>query len=282
MSVKFNDRSPEVRGLQRGLNKLGCMLVVDGHYGKSTRDAVISAREALDCPGSPDEADARIQQLLAELPELFPLLTSAGATFIARAEITSASEYKRRHQFPTWPSAKSGVTIGIGYDLQFVTPQALLEDWKDCLPAATLTRLSDCTRKVGSQALLAPLADVAVPLFGAVSVFARRSLPKYWEMTRGIYPQIADPDFLPARRTALVSLVYNRGARLTDENPSLEERREMRSIQQRLATGDIDGVADDLETMTRVWAGQGLGGLLQRRRDEATLWRSGFGALNLE
>src|SRR5688500_12166295 len=147
MSIKFNDRSPEVRGLQRSLNKLGCMLVVDGHYGSSTRNAVATAREARRCPGPADEADARIQRLLADLPELCPQLTSAGATFIARAEITSASEYNRVHQHPTWPSEASGVTIGIGYDLQFVTADGLLADWSDCLPAATLTRLSPCVRK---------------------------------------------------------------------------------------------------------------------------------------
>jgi hypothetical protein len=280
--VRFNDRSDDVRVLQRGLNKLGCMLVVDGHYGKSTRDAIATARQALGCPGPADEADARIQQLLADLPELFPEITSAGATFIARAEVTSASEYQRVHQRPTWPSAASGMTIGIGYDLQFATPQSLTDDWSDCLAPAILTRLSACTKKPGTQALVAQLADITVPLFGAVSVFARRSLPKYWDLARGIYPQIADAACPPARRTALVSLVFNRGARLQDKNPVLQERREMRAIQQHLAAGNVDAVAGDLEAMTRVWAGQNLGGLIQRRRDEATLWRSGFRALNLE
>ena len=268
--------------LQRGLNRLGCMLVVDGHYGQSTRDAVITARQALDCPGPPDEADSKVQELLAALPELSAQLTSAGATFIARAEVTSASEYRRVHQRPTWPSATSGVTIGIGYDLQFVTPDELRADWSDCLPADVLSRLSACTRKVGAQPLIDQLNDVTVPLFHAVTVFARRSLPKYWKLASGIYPQIAADGFPPAMRTALVSLVYNRGDRLSDRNPVLQERREMRSIQQRLAAGDVNGVADDLVAMTRLWEGQGLGGLIQRRRDEAALWRSGFAAVNLE
>ena len=282
MSVRFNDRNDDVRLLQRGLNKLGCMLVVDGHYGTSTRDAVATAREALDCPGSPDEADAKVQELLVALPELSPQLTSAGATFIARAEVSSAAEYKRVHQKPTWPSSKSGVTIGIGYDLQFVTAADLQADWSSFLDAGLLTRLAACTNKVGSQSLVDPLVDVVVPLFSAVSVYARRSLPKYWKMAIGIYPRIAADGFPPARRTALVSLVYNRGTRLRDDNPTLQERREMRSIQQRLATGDVDRVADDLESMERVWAGQGLGGLIQRRRDEAALWRTGFRAVGLE
>lgn len=282
MSSRFNDRGDEVRRLQRGLNKLGCMLVVDGHYGRSTRDAVATAREALGCPGPADEADAQVQQLLAALPELCPEITSAGATFIARAEVTSAAEYTRAHQRPTWPSPTSGVTIGIGYDLQFVTSANLREDWSPCLPSTTLTRLSACTEKAGTRLLVDGLADITVPLFGAVSVFARRSLPKYWDMARGIYPQMAAPDFPPARRTALVSLVFNRGARLQDKNPALEDRREMRDIQRHLATGKVDAVADDIEAMTRLWAGQNLGGLIQRRRDEATLWRSGFRALNLE
>jgi hypothetical protein len=174
------------------------------------------------------------------------------------------------------------VTIGIGYDLQFVTSESLQQDWSPCLPPPMLTRLSTCTKKAGTSELVAELADITVPLFGAVSVFARRSLPKYWDMTRDIYPQVAQPGFPPARRTALVSLVFNRGARLQDKNPALQDRREMRTIQHHLATGNFDAVAGDLEAMARLWEGQNLGGLIQRRRDEATLWRSGFKAVNLE
>ncbi len=96
---------------------------------------------------------------------------------------------------------------------------------------------------------------------------------------RKIYPQV---DALsPARQTALVSLVYNRGARLTDKDPVAQDRREMRAIRDLLAANSVDAVAGEFESMTRLWDPQKVAGLIQRRRDEATLWRDGFSALQL-
>jgi len=84
-----------VKVFQRGLNKLGAMLLVDGDYGKSTAAAVADARQSLAMPGSPDEADETLQESVAALPDPFPPLTAAGVTFIARQEVTDASRYRR-------------------------------------------------------------------------------------------------------------------------------------------------------------------------------------------
>ena len=56
----------------------------------------------------------------------------------------------------------------------------------------------------------------------------------------------------------------------------------MRTIQELLAAGRIQEVADQFESMTRLWSEQTEGGLIRRRRAEAALWRSGFAAVNLE
>jgi GH24 family phage-related lysozyme (muramidase) len=85
----------------------------------------------------------------------------------------------------------------------------------------------------------------------------------------------------PARRTALVSLVYNRGARLEDRE-ARQERREMRAIRDLLAAGRFDEVAAQFEAMTRLWDPAKVAGLIQRRRHEAKLWNEGFAALSLE
>ena len=79
--------------------------------------------------------------------------------------------------------------------------------------------------------------------------------------------------------TALVSLVYNRGTRLADRNPVLQERREMRNIRDLLISGDVDRVHEQLDSMARLWD---VAGLIQRRHDEARLWRAGFAALQLD
>jgi GH24 family phage-related lysozyme (muramidase) len=88
-------------------------------------------------------------------------------------------------------------------------------------------------------------------------------------------------DLTPPRRTALVSLVYNRGTRLSDSNANPQDRREMREIRRLLKTGDLDAVAEQLESMARLWDPAKQPGLIKRRRDEASLWRSGFTAVQL-
>ncbi len=146
MLLKMNDSGDEVRELQRGLNKLGSIILVDGAFGPGTRDAVIDGRVALKQPGPP-EADDALQQALAALPDPFPPLTPSGVTFIARAEVSSPRAYKTKYKNPIWPGGQSGVTIGIGYDLRFSDRSRFAADWGDHLAADTIERLSDVLRR---------------------------------------------------------------------------------------------------------------------------------------
>ena len=278
MLLKMGDSGDAVRELQRGLNRLGSILLVDGGFGPGTRDAVIDGRAALKQPGPP-EADDAFQQAVAAVPDPFPPLTAAGVTFIARAEVSSPAQYRSKYTNPAWPSAESGITIGFGYDLAFVNRDGLNADWGDQLPADTISRLADVLGVRGSSDLLGRVRDVEVPLLAAVSVFLRRSLPDYLQRTRSIYPQVDTLE--PARRTALVSLVYNRGTRLQDKDPAHQDRLEMRAIRDLLAAQRFDEVADQLDAMTRLWDPAKTAGLIQRRHDEAKLWRSGFAAVQL-
>jgi hypothetical protein len=239
---------------------------------------VVDARVALARPGPP-EADDALQDAIAALPDPFPPLTASGVTFIARLETSSPGEYRRRYHLPVWPSAESGITIGIGYDLRFVNEAQLFEDWDGRLELAEIARLASVAGGPGSLALLARVADVELSLTNAMAVFSGRTLPTYLELTRSIYPEV--DQLSTARRSALVSLVYNRGTRLSDRDPLREERREMRAIQALLAQGDHDSVADQLDSMSRLWDPARLPGLVRRRHTEAKLWRSGFASLQL-
>lgn len=268
-----------VKQLQRGLNRFGSMLLVDGDYGKGTREAIEHVREALGQPGPADEVDDTFQTAVANAPDPFPALTAAGTTFVARAEVSDANSYRRRFQMPCLPP-KSGITIGIGYDCAFVTPGELRADWGSVLPSAVVERLISVSGRHGTDAMLEQVKDVIVPLHAAMNVFTKRTLGLFLERTRQIYPQV---DALnPAQRTALVSLVYNRGNRLRDEDPVRQERREMRTIRDLLASGRVDDVAEQFEVMTRLWDPAKVGGLIVRRRNEAKLWKEGFAALQLE
>jgi peptidoglycan hydrolase-like protein with peptidoglycan-binding domain len=44
MMLRLGDAGPAVRALQRNLNKLGAMILVDAEFGPATRDAVVSPR----------------------------------------------------------------------------------------------------------------------------------------------------------------------------------------------------------------------------------------------
>ena len=276
MVLRTGDQGDDVKSLQRALNRMGAMLLVDGNFGGATCDAVAIARQELSLPGPP-EADETLQQAIAAVPDPCPALTAAGMTFIARQEVSDATMYQRQFQTPTCPPPPSGVTIGIGYDCRFVGRREFQADWAAVLPAVAVTQLEAVLGKPGTPDLLAPLSTVVVPLSAAMRVFATSTLPKYLAQTRSIYPQIDDAAMTPARRTALVSLVYNRGTDLRGDR-----RREMRTIRTLLAAARCDAIAEQFESMTRLWDPRKEGGLIERRRAEATLWRSGFGALQLD
>ena len=53
----------------------------------------------------------------------------------------------------------------------------------------------------------------------------------------------------------------------------------MREIRALLAENKLEAVADQIDSMRRLWDPQS--GLVRRRHEEATLWRSGFAALQL-
>jgi peptidoglycan hydrolase-like protein with peptidoglycan-binding domain len=278
MVLRVGDKGEPVKMLQRHLNKLGSLLLVDGDFGASTRDAIPDARTALAMPGGPDADDA-LQQALAAFPDPCPPLTCAGVTFIARFEVGSPAEYRRQYCHPTWPSATSGITIGIGYDLRFSDAARFRSDWSDRLPDACTARLLAVLGSVGSQMHLDTVRDLTIPLPVAVATFVSRSLPHYLDLTRRSYPTF---DALsPSQRTALVSLVYNRGSALADRDPVREDRREMRAIHDLLAAGDLDAVPAQFESMTRLYDPAKLSGLITRRQTEATLWRAGFSAVTL-
>ena len=280
MVLRRGDTGEPVKSFQRGLNKLGAMLIVDGQFGAGTRDAVEQARAQLQHPGSPDEADEALQTAVDQVPDPFPATTAAGVTFIARHEVSDAVTYRKRFQVPCCPPSPSGITIGIGYDCRFATPQELRADWKGLLSDADIERLVGISGREGNDALRQAVSTVVVPLHAAMSVFVKRTLPLFLTRARAIYPQV--DTLSPARRAALLSLVYNRGDRLSDSNAERQDRREMRAIRDLLAAGREDQVGAQFESMTRLWDPVTAPGLITRRRQEAKLWNEGFAAVRLE
>lgn len=168
-----------------------------------------------------------------------------------------------------WPGGGSGITLGIGYDIGFVTPQQFEEDWSEYLNGDQIDRLKTAIGLTGGSARqrASQFNDIKVTRAQAVEVFKNRTLPLHSKRTEQAFPGV---DQLPAdAQGALVSLVFNRG-------PAMEgdRRKEMRAIRDAVPQKDLQEIADQIRAMKRIWVGQGLDGLLKRRDAEADLVES--------
>lgn len=168
-----------------------------------------------------------------------------------------------------WPGGRSGVTIGIGYDLGYNTVDHFEADWKPHLSCAILARLRTAIGLRGEDARrkAAEFGDIKIQRAAAQIVFEQRTLPRFLLYTQQTFPHIEK--LPPDAQGALVSLVYNRGGSMIGD-----ERKEMRAIQKAVATGDLAEIARQLRLMKRLWVGKGLDGLLKRREAEAVLIES--------
>lgn len=262
------------------MNRAGAMLDPDGVFGPGTERAVKHcqtwARQPL--TGTVDEV---LWDWLAALAEPFPALPTEGVAFIAREETGGLAYYQDHARWPHYPGEASGITIGLGYDLRMNTLADFKRDWAQVLPQAVFNVLSMDIGKAGTKKRARELKDVGIdiPFNQSWQVFTATTLPRYYDLTLGIYPSL---DKLPPLcRVALVSIVFNRGASLRGDS-----RREMKTIQTLLEQADqalpdtqrwqaiLTGVEDEIVAMKRLW-GSGSG-LVKRRQAEANLWRRGL------
>jgi hypothetical protein len=195
------------------------------------------------------------------------MISKKSIDMIINHEIGGKTYYEKALQKPTFPGGQSGVTIGLGYDLGYNTDKQFLEDWSDKLNLNFLTPLRKVIGLKGENAkqmLKGEILQVRVPYNAAYEVFIKKSLPRYYAMTKAIYPQL---DTLNEdTRGALVSMIYNRGNKLTGDR-----RAEMRAIVDLVAKADYEGIADQIEKSKRLWENVGLDGLVKRREEEADL-----------
>lgn len=257
-----------VKELQDLLNRIGALLEVDGDFGQATERAVKEAQELAKLPVT-GIADPATWTWLEAQPLPSPDLSTADVTFVAREEVGSREYYDQVTAFPHFPGERSGVTIGIGYDLKFQGPDNFEADWGGELRSEELENLRPYLGKQGNSEATAALKSIKIPFPTAWRIFAKCTLPQYIIQTQSTYSQFGNlPD---GCRGVLVSLVYNRG---TDMDMNDERRREMRAIKAHLAAHDLTKVAEEIETMKRLWPDSR--GLRDRRDREAALWRRGL------
>ena len=183
--------------------------------------------------------------------------------------IIEMEQGSRYHSKPHWPGARSGITIGYGYDLGYVSVSTFKQNWGSRLPSSTIKALQATIGKKGTAAkpLLATVKHLNIPKATARNVFDRCTLPEYARRTQKAFPGVAK---LPSNvQGALVSLVINRGTSMKGDR-----RTEMRAIRKAVQAQDLETIAAEIQKMIRLWQGKGLSGLVKRRILESLLVKS--------
>ena len=193
------------------------------------------------------------------------MISKAAVDLMIKYCVGGRSVYEKRYQKPYLTAEDKGVNIGISYDLGSVTEKQFFSDWD----GLNLNFLHALRKVVGIKGeavkpmLRGEILQVRIPYNFAYDVFVTKSLPKYYKMTKAIYPEIDSLN--EDTRGALVSMVYNRGNKIEGDT-----RKEMRAIVDLVAKQDYEGIADQIERSKRLWENS-LDGLVKRREEEADL-----------
>jgi len=197
------------------------------------------------------------------------MISKRAIDLIIQHEVGGRAYYDKKLQAPIWAGGESGVTIGMGYDLGFNSEKQFMADWSGVINLNFINALRPTIGIKGPQAkamLKGEILNVRIPYNTAYEVFVKSSLPRYYAMTKKIYPNM---DLLNEdTKGALVSVVYNRGNKLEGDS-----RAEMRAIVDLIAKQDYEGIAEQIEKSKRLWENRGLDGLVVRRESEADLIR---------
>jgi hypothetical protein len=196
-----------------------------------------------------------------------PVLSEKAIELIVEFEVGGKANYEKN---PTWPEEKSGITIGIGYDLGYNTQSVFLQDWQR-LDKASLERLKVCCglKELNAKSVLNNVKDIVVPWEIAWDVFQNINMPRFYQRTCKAFPGLEN---LPSdAQGALVSLVFNRGNSMKDEAKGLS-RLQMRNIRDLVPKKDLKGIAEQIRAMKDLWKGKKIEkGMARRREAEAVL-----------
>ena len=119
-----------------------------------------------------------------------------------------------------WPGGSSGITIGIGYDLGYVTVDQFESDWGEFLLTSHIQRLKSVVglRGIKARNRAPQFSDIVIKRADSEKVFLERTIPLHQLKARQAFPGI---EMLPIdAQGALVSLVYNRGTSMVDDSPA--------------------------------------------------------------
>ena len=121
---------------------------------------------------------------------------------IVMLEVTSQAAYEHSYSHPTWPQGASGVTIGIGYDVGYVSKSLLWQDWQGAIPDAMI---ADVTWAARSTDVKSASRVLTVCGFGVSLTVTSSASPKHpsdpMNAPRRSYPS-RSPTLLPSSTTS--------------------------------------------------------------------------------
>lgn len=199
-------------------------------------------------------------------------ISLAAVEEIIREEDSSEEIYKQHYQYPTWPGGDSGVTIALGYDLGYVSPEKIHADWSDKVGASMLASMIAVSGIKGTAAHDAAERiehRVTIIWEKALAVFLEVDMPGWIATVRKV---LMNTDKLsPDSLGALVSLAYNRGASFSLPG---DRYREMRQIKALMVSSHFADIPAQFRSMVRLWPH--TSGLRGRRYREAYLFEKGL------
>jgi GH24 family phage-related lysozyme (muramidase) len=186
-------------------------------------------------------------------------------------ETGGRSYYEKFLKTLTWPKGQSGITMGIGADLGYMTKNEFKQYFSSYFTEEENTLIESVIGLKGTYAksALPKVKHIKLSWENASEAFLKWTLPKFWKLANEIWPGL---DQLNEKaQVALVSIVFNRGASVSGSS-----RMEMKNIQSLVAKKDYKEIANQIRSMKRLWVGKNLDGLLVRREKEALMVEDGL------
>jgi GH24 family phage-related lysozyme (muramidase) len=190
-------------------------------------------------------------------------------TPVINFETGGVSYYNKFLKKVSWPGGESGLTIGIGADLGYMTKEEFEKFFVKYFDSTSANRLKSVIGLKGAsaKAKLPTVKQIELSWGNAMEAFLYWTLPKFWKQTNDLWPGMNS--LKENAQIALVSIVFNRGASTKGSS-----RDEMRNIKPLVLAKDYKGIAKEIRSMKRLWVGKNLDGLLKRRDSEADMVES--------
>jgi GH24 family phage-related lysozyme (muramidase) len=199
-------------------------------------------------------------------------ISPATVELITAFEVSGRSSYDQHFSHPYWAGGNSGLTIGIGYDLGYVTADVLRDDWAGVLTAPDIQRLASLIgiRAQDAKDKLASVQDISIQFTDAQAVLSKQ-LARYAKTLDTLLPNARE--LPPDCYGAIVSLVYNRGPSFTAEG---DRYTEMRNIKDLMEKRDFASIPAQIRSMKRLYTDRFAVNLQKRRELEAKLFEQGL------